>query len=415
MASMLSASISGVSYITKEPYVGRSSRRSELFTQNYCASISASYVPTLLHKTGKTQKEFFSIISSRHNLDHHYKVIDEGSTCQKRETKYVVKAISSGQSFEYEYEAKDPKSIWVTIKNAFDAFYRFTRPYAAIEAAMAVASLSFLAVEKLSDLSPLFFIALFKLLVASFFMNIFHCGFNQLCDIEIDKINKPYLPLASGEWSYTKSVIIVASSLLLCFGLAWIEGSWPLFWGFLIGAILTAVYSLNLPLLRWKNSALLAATNIFANAGVVRPLGYYLHMQTCVFKRPATFPRPLIFCTAILSLYFLVVALSKDIPDTEGDEKFGVQSLSVRLGQKKVFWICISLLQMGYGATILAGATSPFLWSKLSTGLGHGILALALWYRAKSVDLKSKDSFQYFYVFIWKLLSIEYFLIPLFR
>ncbi|KAE9598725.1 hypothetical protein Lal_00022433 [Lupinus albus] len=412
MASMLSAStISGVSSITK----GGSFRRSKLFTNNHYANISASYVPTLLHKNGKLQKENFAIMASRHNLNHHYKVIDEGSTCEKRDTKYVVKSISSEQSFGYENQAKDPKNIWVTIKNAFDAFYRFTRPYAAIESAMAVISLSFLAVEKVSDLSPLFFIALFKLLVTSFLMNIFHCGFNQLCDIEIDKINKPYLPLASGEWSYTKSVIIVASSLLLCLGLAWVEGSGPLFWGFLIGAILTAVYSVNLPLLRWKNSALLAAINIFTNAGVVRPLGYYLHMQTCVLKRPATFPRPLIFCTAILSLYFLVVALSKDIPDTEGDEKFGVQSLSVRFGQKKVFWICISLLQMGYGATILAGATSPFLWSKLSTGLGHGILALALWYRAKSVDLKSKDSFQSFYVFIWKLLSIEYFLIPLFR
>ncbi|CAL0334898.1 unnamed protein product [Lupinus luteus] len=408
MASMLSASICGVSSITK----GGSSRRSKLFAKNHYASISASYVPTLLHKTGKTQKENFAIIS-RHNLDHHYKVIDEGSTCQKRENKYVAKAISSRQSFEY--EAKDPKSIWVTIKNTFDAFYRFSRPYAAIEGAMAVTSLSFLAVEKLSDLSPLFFIGLLKLLVASFFMNIFHCGFNQLCDIEIDKINKPYLPLASGEWSYTKSATVVASSLLLCLGLAWIEGSWPLFWGFSIGAILTAVYSVNLPLLRWKNSAFLAAINIFTNAGVVRPLGYYLHMQTCVLKRPISFPRPVIFCTAILSLYFLVVALSKDIPDTEGDEKFGVQSLSVSLGQKKVFSICISLLQIGYGATILAGATSPFLWSKLSTGLGHGLLALALWYRAKSVDIKCKDSFQSFYMFIWKLLSIEYFLIPLFR
>ncbi|XP_019419927.1 PREDICTED: naringenin 8-dimethylallyltransferase 2, chloroplastic-like [Lupinus angustifolius] len=404
MASMISASISGSSFITS----GGSYRRSKQYTKNHYASISASYVPTFLHKNEKTQKEYCAIMSSRHNLKHHYKVIGEES--QENERKYVVKAVSE-PSFEYE-----PKvSIWDTIKDAFNAFYRFTRPYAAIESGMAVASASFLAVEKLSDLSPSFFTVLFKLLVASFFMNIFHCGFNQLCDIEIDKINKPYLPLASGEWSYTKSVIIVASSLLLCFGLAWIEGSWPLFWGFFIGAVLTAVYSLDLPLLRWKNSALFAATNIILNAGVVRPLGYYLHMQTRVFNKPATITRPLIFCTAILSLYFLVVALFKDIPDTEGDKKFGVQSLSVRLGQKPVFSICISLLQMAYGASILVGATSPFLWSKLITGVGHGILALALWYRAKSVDLKRSDSFQSFYMFIWKLLSIEYLLIPLFR
>lgn len=33
--------------------------------------------------------------------------------------------------------------------------------------------------------------------------------------------------------------------------------------------------------------------------------------QTCVFKRPLTLPRPLIFCIAILSLFFVVIALFK--------------------------------------------------------------------------------------------------------
>ncbi|OIW17563.1 hypothetical protein TanjilG_08841 [Lupinus angustifolius] len=326
------------------------------------------------------------MMSSHHNLEHVYKVNNGGSACQEIQRRYDVKATSK-HSFEYGPQFQDPKTISETIKNEFDIFYRFIRPYTAIPA----------------------------LLGASFFMNVFHCGFNQLCDIEIDKINKPHLPLASGEWSYTKGVTVVASSLFLCFFLAWTEGSWPLFWGFLSAAILTAVYSVDLPLLRWKKSALLAATNIITNAALVGPLGYYFHLQTRVFNRPVTFPRPLIFCVSILALYFLVVSLFKDIPDTEGDKKHGVQSLSVILGQKRVFWICVSLLQMGYGATILAGAASPFLWSKLSTGIGHGILALAVWSRSKSVDLKSNDSIQSFYKFIWKLISVELFLIPLFR
>ncbi|XP_019418962.1 PREDICTED: naringenin 8-dimethylallyltransferase 2, chloroplastic-like isoform X2 [Lupinus angustifolius] len=386
-----------------------------------CASIyggssikTGSYVPTLWHKTGKIQKESCVMMSSHHNLEHVYKVNNGGSACQEIQRRYDVKATSK-HSFEYGPQFQDPKTISETIKNEFDIFYRFIRPYTAIPAAVLVTSVSLLAMEKLSDLSPIFFIGWFKLLGASFFMNVFHCGFNQLCDIEIDKINKPHLPLASGEWSYTKGVTVVASSLFLCFFLAWTEGSWPLFWGFLSAAILTAVYSVDLPLLRWKKSALLAATNIITNAALVGPLGYYFHLQTRVFNRPVTFPRPLIFCVSILALYFLVVSLFKDIPDTEGDKKHGVQSLSVILGQKRVFWICVSLLQMGYGATILAGAASPFLWSKLSTGIGHGILALAVWSRSKSVDLKSNDSIQSFYKFIWKLISVELFLIPLFR
>ncbi|XP_020976068.1 aromatic prenyltransferase PT2, chloroplastic-like isoform X5 [Arachis ipaensis] len=37
----------------------------------------------------------------------------------------------------------------------------------------------------------------FQAMVAALFMNIYIVGLNQLSDIEIDKINKPYLPLAS--------------------------------------------------------------------------------------------------------------------------------------------------------------------------------------------------------------------------
>ncbi|KAK7283667.1 hypothetical protein RIF29_13350 [Crotalaria pallida] len=400
MASMLSASSTGSSSISIH---GGSHRRNKQYAENrYYAS---SYVPTLCHKTGKIRKEQCVIMSSRHNLNHHYKVINEGSPSQESERKYVAKA-TSGQSFESGPQAQEgPKTILVTIKDIFDAFYKFSRPYSAIEGAISATSLSFLAVEQLSDFSPAFFIALLQFLVVSFFLNVAHCGFNQLCDVEIDKINKPYLLLASGEWSFRNGVFVVSSSLLLSFILAWIVGSWPLFWSFLISALLTGAYSLNLPLLRWKNNPLLAAVNIFANAAIARPLGYYFHMQTQVFKRQATFSRPLILSIAILSLYFLVVALFKDIPDVEGDKKFGVKSLAVRLGQTPVFRICISLLQMTYGAAILAGATSPFLWSKLSMVLGHGILSLALWYRSKSVDLNSIESYQSFYGFIWKVVT----------
>ncbi|KAE9594302.1 Naringenin 8-dimethylallyltransferase 2 [Lupinus albus] len=229
------------------------------------------------------------------------------------------------------------------------------------------------------------------------------------------QINKPYLPLASGEWSVKTGTILVASSLIWCFWLAWNEGSWPLFWAFLSSTLLAVAYSVDLPLLRWKKSPALAATTILLNTGVARPLGYFFHIQTIVLKRPATLTRPLIFCLSILSLFFVVIALFKDIPDMEGDTKFGIRSLSTRLGQKQVFWICISLLEMAYGFTILAGATSPVLWSKISTGMGHAILASVLIYHAKQVDLKSNVALQSFYMFIWKLLWAEYFLIPLFR
>ncbi|KAK7315366.1 hypothetical protein VNO77_33910 [Canavalia gladiata] len=128
---------------------------------------------------------------------------------------------------------------------------------------------------------------------------------------------------------------------------------------------------LRVPLLRWKKSPVLAATCNLVLWIVSLQLGFYLHMQnvqTHVFKRPAIFSRSLIFATVITSFFSIAMALLKDIPDIEGDKIFGIQSLAFLLGKKRVFWICIVLLKIGYGVGILMGVTSPYLWSKIITG-----------------------------------------------
>ncbi|ONI27372.1 hypothetical protein PRUPE_1G082500 [Prunus persica] len=238
-------------------------------------------------------------------------------------------------------------------------------------------------IENLSDFSPLFFTGVLEAVVAALFMNIYIVGLNQLSDIDIDKVNKPYLPLASGEYSVGTGIMIVTSFLLLSFWLGWVVGSWPLFWALFISFVLGTAYSINLPLLRWKRSAVVAAMCILAVRAVIVQLAFFLHMQ--------------------------------DIPDIDGDKIFGIRSFTVRLGQKRVFWICISLLEMAYSVAVLVGASSSFLMSKCITVLGHAILASILWNRAKSVDLNSKAAITTFYMFIWKLFYAEYLLIPLVR
>ncbi|KAK7315326.1 hypothetical protein VNO77_33866 [Canavalia gladiata] len=97
-----------------------------------------------------------------------------------------------------------------------------------------------------------------------------------------------------------------------------------------------------------------------------------------------------------------VIPQLKDLPDIEGDRKHGVKNLSILLGSKTVFWSCISLLEIAYGVAIMVGVSSPYLWSKIITGVGHAILALILWYQAKSVDLESSTSTSSFYLLFWK-------------
>nr|ALR81009.1 homogentisate phytyltransferase [Clitoria ternatea] len=378
---------------------------------NYHAS---SYAPKASWHKWKFHKEYSVLRFRQSSLSHHYKGIGGGSTHQESNRRYVVKA-ASGQSFESEPQAFDQKSILDSVKNSLDAFYRFSRPHTVIGTALSIISVSLLALEKLSDISPMFFTGVLEAVVAALFMNIYIVGLNQLSDVEIDKINKPYLPLASGEYSFGTGVTIVASFSVLSFWLCWIVGSWPLFWALFVSFVLGTAYSINVPLLRWKRFAVLAAMCILAVRAVIVQLAFFLHMQTHVYKRPAVFSRPLIFATAFMSFFSVVIALFKDIPDIEGDKIFGIQSFSVRLGQKRVFWICVSLLEIAYGVALMVGAASPCLWSKAITGAGHAVLASLLWYQAKSVDLNTKASITSFYMFIWKLFYAEYLLLPYVR
>ncbi|CAN0911138.1 Homogentisate phytyltransferase 1, chloroplastic, partial [Linum grandiflorum] len=269
---------------------------------------------------------------------------------QRSRTKLVVNA-TSGQPLESEPGGYGSKSTLDSLKKSLDAFYRFSRPHTVI------GTVKF----------P------FQAVAAALMMNIYIVGLNQLTDIEIDKVNKPYLPLASGEYSVGTGVFIVAS------------------------------FSIMLPLLRWKRFAFVAALCILAVRAVIVQICFYLHMQ------------PLIFATAFMSFFSVVIALFKDIPDMEGDKIFGIKSFTVQLGQKRVFWTCIALLEIAYGIAMLVGAASPFVWSKCITVVGHTILAFVLWNRAKSVDLTSKAAITSCYMFVWKLFYAEYLLIPLVR
>jgi homogentisate phytyltransferase/homogentisate geranylgeranyltransferase len=77
----------------------------------------------------------------------------------------------------------------------------------------------------------------------SLLMNLYITGLNQLTDVEIDRINKPYLPLASGELSIAHGwqVVLVSLGLALVFAA---KAAWPLRGVLLGSAALGTVYSL---------------------------------------------------------------------------------------------------------------------------------------------------------------------------
>ncbi|KAH1140704.1 hypothetical protein AAZX31_10G280100 [Glycine max] len=386
--------------------------RSKHTTKNiYFAS---SWISKASRHKRETQIEHNVLRFQQPSLDHHYKCIRGGSTYQECNRKFVVKAISK-QPLGFEAHASNPKNILDSVKNVLSAFYWFSYPYTMIGITLCAFSSSLLAVEKLSDISLSFLIGVLQGVLPQLFIEIYLCGVNQLYDLEIDKINKPHLPMASGQFSFKTGVIISAAFLALSFGFTWITGSWPLICNLVVIASSWTAYSIDVPLLRWKRYPFVAAMCMISTWALALPISYFHHMQTVVLKRPIGFPRSLGFLVAFMTFYSLGLALSKDIPDVEGDKEHGIDSFAVRLGQKRAFWICVSFFEMAFGVGILAGASCSHFWTKIFTGMGNAVLASILWYQAKSVDLSDKASTGSFYMFIWKLLYAGFFLMALIR
>ena len=76
-------------------------------------------------------EKFYSKRFQWHIVKHHARGIQETSTAfQKSSTKFLVNA-TSGHPLESEPGAY-PKTTWSSVKNALDAFYRFSRPHTVI-------------------------------------------------------------------------------------------------------------------------------------------------------------------------------------------------------------------------------------------------------------------------------------------
>ncbi|KAG5590446.1 hypothetical protein H5410_040960 [Solanum commersonii] len=291
--------------------------------------------------------------------------------------------------------------LWRTQLNAF---YQFSRPHTIFGTIIGITSVSILPIKSLADISPTFFLGLLKALIPSLLMNVYVVGLNQLFDVEIDKVNKPSLPLASGEISMKRGITIVITSLLMSFCMGIKFQSPPL------------LAALILPFLRWKRNASLAAICIMVVRAIIVQFAFFAHIQKYVLVRPILYTRSLFFAVTFMCIFTAVIALFKDIPDVNGDRNFGIQSFSVSLGQERVFWLCISMLVAAYAAAMVIGATTTTtLSNKVVTVLGHFLLACFLLFKAQSVDMSSQVSITSFYMFIWKLLYAEYLLIPFVR
>jgi len=306
--------------------------------------------------------------------------------------------------------------------------WRFTRPHTIIGSAIAIPSIFLLAAPTYSSFFTwTSFVSLLYAAFPSLLMNLYITGLNQITDVEIDKINKPELPIAKGDLKVSTACVVVLVALAISLAMSVMH---PIFstsglqialWG---SALLGTLYSL--PPFRMKRHPLLAAFCIVAVRGTIINAGFYSHAASSAFGGGVSGVLNCLMhdpkCT-LSSIFFgvfgLVIALMKDVPDAHGDRIFNIRSFTVRMGQKRVFGAMKNLLTALFGAfggalikwATMAPAASVVARRSL-VGLGCLAAGWSVNSSARGVDAEDSGEVYDYYMHLWKLFYMSYLALP---
>jgi homogentisate phytyltransferase / homogentisate geranylgeranyltransferase len=317
--------------------------------------------------------------------------------------------------------------------------WKFSRPHTLIGSAIAIPALHFLAAPTLSAaFTSKTAASILYAMLPSLLMNVYITGLNQISDVEIDRINKPYLVLPAGIMSRSSAIVTVIVCLVLSLGLGQVPTPWSTeglnvaLWG---SAILGTMYSVE-PF-RLKRSPLLAALCIVAVRGTIINASFFAHATAAAFGgvsggsgsvlRAILTDRKCLLSSLFYCVFGVVIALMKDVPDVRGDLSSRVRTFSVRLGQDRVFhWTrrLLTGLFWAYGAGLMRSAIVTAVRSSavpLECAL-RGIAAVAAFWAGQSVRRQSRgvdpndpgQVYEY-YMHLWKLFYGSYLALPFAR
>jgi homogentisate phytyltransferase/homogentisate geranylgeranyltransferase len=253
-------------------------------------------------------------------------------------------------------------------------------------------------------------IGLFLLtLISAIGCNLYIVCLNQITDIELDKLNKPHLPLASGEISRSTARGIITVSALVSVISAYLAG-WLMFALVLIVGALGTAYSV--PPLKFKKHHLGAAFSITLVRGVLVNILMFLHFQ---WEIADTLEFPLYMWPLVLFmiLFSIGIAWLKDIPDIKGDRNHGIETLAVNLGSRWVFRGAISLVSFSYLMLVLWGFVGLPGFNKVFLSSFHFVVWVLFLLGSLKANPFIKKDVKVFYRFYWVLFFVEYLFYPL--
>ena len=286
--------------------------------------------------------------------------------------------------------------------------WRFSRPHTIIGSLLSTWSLYFMSAYPQAEVKNQ--IALFLLtLISAIGCNLYIVCLNQITDIELDKLNKPHLPLASGEISRSTARVIITVSALVSIISAYLAG-WLMFTLVLIVGALGTAYSV--PPLKFKKHHLGAAFSITLVRGVLVNILMFLHFQ---WEIAETLEFPLYMWPLVLFmiLFSIGIAWLKDIPDIKGDRNHGIETLAVNRGSRWVFRGAISLVSFSYLTLVLWGFVGLPGFNKVFLSSFHFVVWVLFLLGSLKANPFIKKDVKVFYRFYWVLFFVEYLFYPL--
>lgn len=177
---------------------------------------------------------------------------------------------------------------------------------------------------------------------------------------------------------------------------------------YVFGLSIGALYSV--PPFHLKRFPLLAGLIIACCRGFLLNFGVYYATREALGQAFRWSPQ-VAFLARFMTIYGVVIAATKDLPDVDGDRKGGIETFATKLGTGKVAAIASSVLALNYvGAIATAIAAAPGVFRTLPMIIGHGLAATWLGISWRKLNVKSADSIKQFYGQIWNLFYYEYIL-----
>jgi homogentisate phytyltransferase/homogentisate geranylgeranyltransferase len=289
---------------------------------------------------------------------------------------------------------------------AATVLWRFSRPHTIVGTAVSVVALFAIALDAIggADAGTAAF-HLFWTLVAGVSVNVFIVGINQITDVEIDRVNKPGLPIAAGDLSLERAWLIVAVAGALPVVLALTQG--PLELAAVLAALAIGT-AYSVPPARLKRFPVVASLCVSGVRSAIVNLGVAAHFTAALGDDGATIPPGVWALTAFVLPFSLAIAILKDVPDAEGDRAYRIATFTVRHGGRAVLRAGLAVLTLAYlgmavlGPLLVEGADPVVLAG------GHLAALAALWAAARSADPADGRKFTRFYLRVWVLFFLEY-------